>query len=268
MNDVLQVDEPVTKSLPAKQLVSPRPSQYSDYKVKNIKDFDEHLVSLLQPDSIAAEQYRILRTHILEASKKNGGRVFLVTSAVFGEGKTITAINLAVSIVKGLHETVLLIDADLRKPNLSKMLGFEKDRKGLAEYLTSGGDLASFLIKTPVPKLNIVASGLPPENPSELIDSQYMANLVKEVKERYDNRYIIIDSPPLLPVTDSTILSSLVDGVVLVVKASSTQRDMVNDAIEKIGNKDKILGLVINGCEGGISRYKYNYYYRYSSDNK
>lgn len=266
MEDVLQVDDLIKNSLATKQLVSPRAPQY---KAKKVEDFDEHLVSLLKPDSIAAEQYRILRTHILEASKNNGGgRVFLISSAVLGEGKTVTAINLAVSIVKGLHETVLLIDADLRKPNLSQMLGFEKDRKGLAEYLTSGGDLADFFIKTPVPKLNIIASGLPPENPSELIDSKYMSDLIKEVKERYDNRYIIIDSPPLIPVTDATILSSLVDGVVLVVKASSTQRELVNDAIDKIENKEKILGLVINECESGISHYKYNYYYKYSRAKK
>ena len=259
MKNIIEIEHVMGKVSSADNYVSHAPSEAG-----NIEDFDDHLVSLLQPDSIAAEQYRILRTHILESSKNSGGRVFLVSSAVHGEGKTITAINLALSIVKGLHETVLLIDGDLRKPAISQMLGLKKGMKGLAEYLTFGGDLADFLIKTPIPKLNVIASGLPPDNPSELIDSQYMADLVSEVKERYDNRYIIIDSPPLIPVTDSIILSSLADGIVIVVKASSTQREMVNDAIEKIENKEKVLGIVLNNCQGGIANYKYNYYYKYS----
>ncbi len=259
MKDMIHVDNLMKKNFPAEEDVSPIPCEAG-----NIEDFDEHLVSLLKPDSIAAEQYRILRTHILASAKNNGGRVFLVSSAIHGEGKTLTAINLALSIVKGLHETVLLIDADMRKPTLSHMLGLKEDMKGLAEYLTFGGDLANFFIKTRIPKLNIIASGLPPDNPSELIDSQYMADLIKEVKKRYDNRYIIIDSPPLINVTDSIILSSLADGVVVVVKASSTQREIVNDAIEKIENKEKILGVVLNSCDGGISKYKYNHYYKYS----
>jgi protein-tyrosine kinase len=225
-----------------------------------IKDFDNHLTPFWKPDSMLAEQYRILRTRILETARNKENKVFLISSAVHGEGKTLTAINLALSIVKGMHETVLLIDADLRNPNIADMLGFEKDKKGLADYLTFGGDPADFITKTPIPGLSIITSGLPPENPSELINSEYMSDLIQEVKYRYDNRYIIIDSPPLLPITDSTILSSLADKVIIIVKASATQRKMVNEAIDKIKNKEKILGLVLN-CYNRSSAYKYTYNY-------
>ncbi len=227
-----------------------------------IKDFDNHLAPFWKPGSIPAEQYRILRTRILETARNKGSKVFLISSAVLGEGKTLTAINLAISIVQGTHETALLIDADLRKPNIADMLGFEKDQKGLAEYLTSGGDPADFITKTSIPGLSIITSGLPPENPSELLDSEYMSDLIQEVKYRYDNRYIIIDSPPLIPITDSTILSSLADGVIMVVRASTTQRKMVNEAIDKIENKEKILGLVLNAYNRSVA-YKYTYTYNY-----
>ncbi|MEW6379525.1 MAG: polysaccharide biosynthesis tyrosine autokinase [bacterium] len=232
--------------------------------MKDSATFDEHLVSIWKPDSVIAEQYRILRTYILEVSKKKESRVFQVSSAIRGEGKTLTSINLAVSIVKGMDETVLLIDADMRKPQVGKMLGLDKSCVGLAEYLTYGGDLAKYILKTLIPKLSVITAGIPPENPSELLDSDRMFNLIQEVKNRYDNRFIIIDSPPIIPVTDSTIISSLVDHVILVVRASMTQREAVYEAINKLEDKTKILGLVLNGCENSLSNYFYHRYGRYS----
>jgi len=219
---------------------------------------NKHITTLWGPYSKVSEQYSELRTYILKEGKNKTSRVFLISSALHGEGKTLTSINLAISIVRGLHETVLLIDADLRKPTISPMLGLEKDIKGLAEYLAFGGDLADFITKTSIPKLSIIASGQPPANPSELLGSEYMFNLIKEVKHRYDNRYIIIDSPPLIPVVDTTILSNMAGGVIIVVKASSTQRKLVNEAIDKIKNKKKILGLVINGNKNTLTQSKYN----------
>ena len=230
--------------------------------IEYMKDFDTHLAPLWKPDSMPAEQYRILRTRILETARDKENKVFLISSAVLGEGKTLTAINLAISIVQGMHETALLIDADMRKPTMADMLGFEKDKKGLADYLTAGGDPADFITKTSIPGLSIITSGLPPENPSELINSHYMSDLIQEVKERYDNRYIIIDSPPLIPITDATILSSLADKIIIIVKASATQREIVNEALDKIKNKEKILGLVLNGYNRSAA-YKYTYEYKH-----
>lgn len=234
--------------------------------IKNIEDLDKHLVAVWKEDSLVAEQYRILRTYILKAAKKNSSKVFLVSSAVHGEGKTLTATNLAISIARGLDESVILMDADLRKPNVSSMFGLKKETRGLAEYLTQGGDFVNYINKTSVHKLSLIPSGLPPHNPSELIHSKHMVNLIKQLKQRFDNQIVIIDSPPLIPVTDSIILSSLADAVIIVIKASETQREIVNEAIDKIGNKEKILGLILNGCE--FSKSRYNYYYQYLKEKK
>jgi protein-tyrosine kinase len=260
ITDKTDVDKSDREDISEKNMDMPGRNEIEDCSASH-----KHLVSLWKPESIAAEQYRILRTNILEASKKNESRVFQVSSAIRGEGKSLTAVNLAVSIVKGVEETVLLIDADLRKPSISKLLGLKKDDRGLEKYLASGGDLADFIHKTSIPKLNVIAPCNPPENPSELLDSDRMFNLVQEVKNRYDNRYIIIDSPPLLPVTDSTILSSLVDHIILVVRASMTQKEAVYEAISKVKDKEKILGIVLNCCESNISNYLYYSYYNYAN---
>ncbi|MEW6380110.1 MAG: polysaccharide biosynthesis tyrosine autokinase [bacterium] len=259
VNNIIQTEE-----LTNKENLLPRQNLPSLDDQKNDQDLSDHLVALWEPSSMASEQYRELRTRILDASQKDGKRVFLISSAISGEGKTLVATNLAISLASGVHETALLIDADLRNPNVSCMLGLEKTTKGLAEYLTDGGNLSDFITRTSIHKLNVITSGSPPQNPSELISSEYMSNLVKEVKHRYNNRYIIIDAPPLVPVTDSVVLSSLVDGIIIVVKALSTQREIVDNALAKIEAKEKILGLVINYCKGNIP---YPYYKYYNKDN-
>ena len=237
-------------------------------KTESKNMFDQHMVALRDPDSMAAEQYRILRTHVLKATKENGSRVFLVSSAVHSEGKTLTAVNLAITLVRGIQESALLIDSDLRKPNVSRVLGLKKTQQGLAEYLKSGGDLAKFIIKTSIPKLSLIPSGNPPKNPSELIHSKYMSDLIKEVKYKYNNRYIIIDSPPIIPIADSIILSSLVDRIIIVVKAMATQREIVDEAFSKIADKKKIVGLVLNNCEYSFFKYYSGYYTYYREESK
>ena len=234
--------------------------------IRDIKNLDKRLIEVWKGDSIIAEQFRILRTYILKAVKNNASKVFLVSSAINCEGKTLTATNLAISIARGLDESVLLIDADLRKPNVSSILGIEKGKKGLAEYLIDGGDYINYMTKTSIPKLTLIPSGLPPHNPSELISSKHMLNLIKQIKNQFDNHIVIIDSPPLIPVTDSIILSSLVDAIIVVIKAFETQREIVNEAIDKIANKGKILGLILNGCE--FSKSRYHYYYQYIKKDK
>lgn len=261
VNNTIQIDESAHKNKTADRLGLSFMNNVKDYE-----NFSKHLVTFWEPHSMASEQFRELRTRILEASQKDGKKVFLISSAVCGEGKTHVATNLAISIASGLHETVLLIDADMRNPSLSRMFGLESNIKGLSEYLTYGADLGVFITKVAIPKVSIITAGQPPEKPSELIGSEYMADLIKEVKNRYDNRYIIIDSPPLIPVADSIVLSSMVDGIIIVVKGSSTQREIVNNAINKIEKKEKIIGLVLNCCKGSLlSQYSYPYPYPYSN---
>ncbi|MGA1842336.1 MAG: CpsD/CapB family tyrosine-protein kinase [bacterium] len=232
----------------------------------NFKNIDKRLIEVWKDDSLAAEQFRILRTYILKAVKKNECKIFLISSAVHNEGKSLTAANLAISVARGLDESVLLIDGDLRKPKVSLMLGISKETRGLAQYLIDGGDYINYVTKSYIPKLNLIPPGPSPQNPSELINSNHMVDLIKQLKNQSNNQIVIIDAPPLIPVTDSIILSSLADAIIIVIKASETQREIVNEAIEKIGNKKKILGLVLNGCE--FSKSRYHYYYHYVKDMK
>ena len=229
--------------------------------IKYLNNIDKRLIEVWKNASLAAEQFRILRTYILKAVKKNECKIFLISSAVHNEGKSLIAANLSISVAKGLDESVLLIDADLRKPKVSSMLGIPKETKGLAQYLKGDGDYNNYATKTSIPKLNLIPPGPPPQNPSELINSNHMINLIKQLKNQSNNQIIIIDASPLIPVTDSIILSSLADAVIIVIKASETQKEIVNEAIDKIGNRKKILGLILNGCEFSKSRYHYYYHY-------
>ena len=229
---------------------------------KIVSSFDKRLVTFFEPESLAAEKYAILKKNIVLSGITRAGnakRVFLISSAIPGEGKTLSAVNLAISLAKGINETVLLIDADLRRPNISKMLGISKKRPGLTDFLTAGGNLADFLVKTSFPKMSVLPAGKIIRDPSELISSKNMSELIKEVKYRYDNRYIIIDSPPIIPVADARILASLVDGVILIIKAFSTPKNIVDEAINQLEEKDNIVGLVVNNCRDKKLNFAYKY---------
>ncbi len=224
-----------------------------------------YLVSLLEPKSLAAEQFKRLRTLILRKMKSRMENMILVTSAIQGEGKTTTALNLAISTAQGMNETVLMIDTDLRKPGVHTHLGIEAER-GLVDYLREERDLPELLIKTEVPKLTILPSGKPPENPSELLASNRMSQLLREVKDRYDNRFVILDSSPLNVFTDAAILAPQVEGVLLVVKDGGTPRDYVQRAIMQLEGS-RILGLILNQFSAPESlKDTYYYYYDYDYD--
>ncbi|NOY52571.1 MAG: polysaccharide biosynthesis tyrosine autokinase [Deltaproteobacteria bacterium] len=224
-----------------------------------------YLVSLLEPKSLAAEQFKRLRTLILRKMKSRMENTILVTSAVQGEGKTTTALNLAISVAQGMNETVLMIDTDLRKPGVHTHLGIEAER-GLVDYLREECDLPELLVKTEVPKLTILPSGTPPENPSELLASNRMSQLLREVKGRYDNRFVILDTSPINVFTDTSILAPQVEGVLLVIKDGETPRDYVHRAIMQLEGTN-LLGLILNQFSAPESlKDTYYYYYDYDYD--
>jgi len=192
----------------------------------------------------------------------------MVISAVPGEGKSFVASNLAISIAQSIQEYVLLMDCDIRRPCVHTRFGF-KNVPGLSEHLTRGVPLNSLILKTAVNKLSILPGGRPPHNPSELLSSQHMSKLLQEVKYRYSDRYIIIDSPPPKLTAESGAISRQVDGVILVVEYGRTPRNMISDLIEIIG-KDKILGVILNKLDMrftsyyGLGKYgKYGAYYNH-----
>lgn len=227
---------------------------------------DSMLVSHFESSSMVSEQFRRLRTHIFRERAENPPRTILVTSALGSEGKSFVAANLAVTIATEYDSYALLVDCDLRNPSLSRWFGQEK-AFGLSDYLLGKKEVSELLIKTDIKKLSIMSGGSSQEYPVELIGSKRMNTLVKDLKERYEDRYIIFDSSPILATTEPSVLTKMVDGIVLVVRADSTERDSVEQAM-KVLDKNKIIGVVLNDVkfmtQAMHSRFfgtKYNYYY-------
>jgi exopolysaccharide/PEP-CTERM locus tyrosine autokinase len=191
----------------------------------------------------------------------------MVTSATSGEGKTFVAANLAIGIANHFHIHALLVDCDLRHPELANWFGLQNGR-GLSDYLVGDGEISDFIRRTGVEKLSILPAGSVQNNPTELIGSKKMEALVHELKTRYNDRYIIIDATPLLATTEPDVLTKLVDGIVIVVRAGVTPRETVRQAIASL-EKQKILGVVLNNIQfkssGLSSRYfgSDGYYYKY-----
>jgi len=228
---------------------------------------DENMVTLLNPQSFEAEQFKILRTNLLFPSSGKSPRTIMVTSAMPDEGKSLISANLAVSIAQSIQEYVLLIDCDIRRPRVHTQFGFGTV-PGLSEHLSMGIPLSSLILNTKVNKLSILPGGTPPHNPSELMSSQQMSRLLQEVKYRYSDRFIVIDTPPPKLTAESSALSRQVDGVLLVIEYGRTSREMVLDLINILG-KEKIIGIVFNKLDMrfsnyyGLGKYKtYSKYYR------
>ena len=268
-------------------------SLYSDVKVSDVKDnplkpveslkrsnrasfsktsalynedlIDENMVTLLKPQSFEAEQFKILRTNLLFPSTGKSPRTIMVTSSMPDEGKSLVSANLAISIAQSIQEHVLLIDCDIRRPRIHTQFGFG-DVPGLSEHLSRGIPIASLILKTIIDKLSILPGGKPPFNPSELVSSQRMSKLLQEVKYRYSDRFIIIDSPPPKLTAETSALSRQVDGVLLVIEYGRTSREMVSDLIDIIG-KDKVIGIVLNKLDIRFASYyglgKYRTYSKY-----
>jgi len=226
---------------------------------------DRHIVSITDPYSSAAEEYRKLRARIFQVTEKDFLNTLMVTSSQAGEGKTITEINLAVAIAHELDHTVLLIDADLRKPSVHRYLGLNP-KYGLGDYLENRRDLSlsDIMIKTGIGKLVILPAGNPPEKPAELISSDRMRLLIREIKHRYRDRYIIFDSSPLLMTADSLSLCDYMDGIIFVVQAASTPKKAVTQALSSIKGHN-IIGIVFNAVPKYLAKNLYPYYYRSGS---
>lgn len=237
-------------------------------------DFDEKLVAYREPGSVVSEQFRKLRTQLLTLNLPGQPKTIMVTSASEGEGKTLVSTNLATILAHDLHSHALLVDADLRNPALSRWFGLAKGR-GLSDYLTGRAEIPDLLLKTKIAKLSILSSGTTRDNPVELIGSKRMEALVNELKSRYSDRYIIFDSSPLLATTEPSVLTKLVDGIILVVRAGATPRETVKQALTTI-DPAKIMGVVLNDLAlqskdlnaryFGTSKYYYRYGYGESKE--
>jgi exopolysaccharide transport family protein len=219
------------------------------------------LVALHSPKSTASEAYRGIRTGILFSSADKPPQALLISSAAPQEGKTSTSLNLAISMAQAGGKTILL-DCDMRKPSLHKVLGYPRD-KGMSSILVGNCELRDALITTQVPNLDIIPCGPIPPNPSEILGSPRMSKLMELLRKSYSR--IIIDSPPITAVTDAVVLGRMVDGTVLVIRAGATPRDIVRNGLSQLkGVNSPILGVVLNGVDmdrDGYYYYQYYYYY-------
>jgi len=223
-----------------------------------------YLVTINDPHSVIAEEFRKLKTAVVGLTKQAGFlNTIMVTSALGGEGKSFTALNLAVSIAEAYDHSVLLVDADLRKPSLSEYLGIETGQ-GIAECIVDNLDLGSVIIRTGINKMSLLPAGKSVKNPVELLSSLRMKELFFEMKHRYADRYVVIDSPPLLPFAETQFLCAYVDGIILVVRQEMTPLQSIKDSLALLRDK-RLLGMVYNGVapESLNSRYNYYYYNRY-----
>ncbi len=216
-------------------------------------DANRRRIALLDPESFVTEQFRTLRARIEALAAQRPIRTILVTSALAGEGKSTAALNLALVTAMELDRKVLLVECDLRRPEIHTSLGIAP-RAGLAEVLLGEAPLEEAVHPVEGTRLHVLPVRKLPPNPSELLSSERMRKLAEELAHSYDT--VIFDTPATLGLPDAKALSELMDGVVMVVRADSTPREDLEAALD-ILDRRRILGLVFNGAEVDVERYEY-----------
>jgi capsular exopolysaccharide synthesis family protein len=203
------------------------------------------------PEGPFVDAYKLLRTQVMHRLKENGWNVLAVTSPGRGEGKTLTAINLALALALDVTQTVLLADADLRNPGVGDAFGID-DAKGLADYLLDQASLEDLLIHPSIGRFVLLPGGRRVLNSTEVLTSPRMAALVQEMKHRYPSRVIVFDLPPLLEAADVLAFAPSVDAVLLVVEEGRTTREEVERALQLLKGAAPVIGTVLNkSIDGG-----------------
>jgi len=224
---------------------------------------DDHLVSLVAPATFESEQYRALRHAVEQLHKAHDLRVVAVSSPGVGDGKSITAINLAGALAQARDARVLLVDADLRRPSVASLLALGgSDGPGLVNAILDPS-LSLERVARPRPPFNlsVIPAGQAPPSPYEVLKSPRLGELLDEARRRYD--YIVVDAPPLCTVQDCRVIAQWVDGFLLVVAAHHTPRRLVEEALNVV-ERSKVLGLIFNGDDQPPSGHSgYHGYYGY-----
>jgi len=209
----------------------------------------------LFPDAPEAEFYKVLRTNIQQRARQNKWNTIMITSVQAREGKTLTAINLAITFAKEFDQTVLLVDCDLRRQSIHRYLNFSSD-KGIVDYLLNGDSLKDLIVWPNIEKLTLISGGKTMGNSVELMGSPKMKALVREIKHRYEDRFVIFDTPPILGWADAITFAPLVDGILMVVEEGRTSIQDITKAIEMLP-AEKFLGFVLNRRKLPLQKYYY-----------
>ncbi|MFA4932975.1 MAG: CpsD/CapB family tyrosine-protein kinase [Candidatus Omnitrophota bacterium] len=219
---------------------------------------DPRIIAFYDSKSPISEQYRSLRTNIQAINSKTPLKALTITSSTHSEGKTITAINLSISMAHDLNKKrILLVDADLRRASMSKYLGLDA-HNGLADLILDGMNVEDTILNIGIENLSIMPAGKIPHNPAEILGSPKMANLISLLKSKYD--YIIFDTPPIIPVTDAGVIGAQTDGIIMVIMAGRTQKGVVKHSENLLKQShSKILGYILTNIQYHIPAYIYRY---------
>lgn len=222
-----------------------------------------NLVTQNDPKNPGAEAYRVIRTGIQFAQAGKELQTIALTSCTLNEGKSTTIANLAVVLTQA-GKSVLLIDCDMRNPTVHKNFNLS-NKVGLSSCISMGTALSDAVQKTSIEGLYALTGGVIPPNPSELLGSEQMKNVLQRAKEQYD--YVLIDTPPVMPVTDALIVGRFVDGMILVIASAEVKVEMARDVKNQLVNAGaNILGVVLNKVRSEHHGYGYGYYYYYGND--
>lgn len=211
-----------------------------------------------EPNAAVSEEYNKLQSLVVAFSRGESFRnTLLVTSSVSSEGKTLTALNLSIALARGYDHTVLLVDADLRRPSVHSYLGIQPEI-GLSQCLKDDVPLERALIKTGIGKLVVLPAGGSVSDPVELLSSNRMKDLVNELKYRYPERFVIFDAPPAMSFADAQILADIVDGTIFVVREGVVNENQFKKTIDCFSG-EKLVGAVFNDVSSKIQN-RYCYY--------
>ncbi len=235
--------EPLKDEAPEKRTGPPVYTQSQAIELDRKKVIANRCICIDQT-SAELNSYKILRTQILLSTREKRWNTVMVTSTRPGEGKTLTAINLALTFAMEYDQTVLLVDGDLRRQMIHKYLAFENDR-GLVDYIMDDTPLSDIIIWPGIPKLSLISGGKTIQDSTELLGSPKMKSLVHDMKSRYKDRYILFDVPPILGGADAMAFAPLVDCILLVVCSARTTKRDIRQCLDRIP-KEKFLGFVLN----------------------
>ena len=220
---------------------------------------DERVLALFDPRSPVAEQYRILRTNLLSLRNSKPIKMVMLSSAIHSEGKSVSCVNLAVTLANDINKRkVLLIDADLRAGTVHQLLGI-RPTIGLSDVLANDIPWSEALVSTPLPNLMVLPRGTTPPHPAELLSSNRMRQVMAEVRAEYD--ICLVDTPPIVPLSDPGIIGTLTDGAVIIIRGGKTQRTLVQYAISLLTQANvHVLGTILTHAEGHTPEYLYRYF--------